>query len=262
MVSIVKRTTGAVRERLSSVLLVPAPGRVDAALLGLSDRWPPRSLAEPTPGTDLQPVRGDAGLPLLGHTLDYIRFGTRFTRGRYERFGPVSWMGAFGTRIVTVSGPDATQIVLANKDKAFSQDGWTFLIDRFFHRGLMLMSFHEHLIHRRIMQEAFTRDRLSTYVDQVGPCVRASVPTWPTEHPLRVYPQLKRLTLDIATQVFMGGRGGADTARINRAFVATVRASSSIVRAPLPGTRWQAGVRGRHVLESYFTKHLPAARAG
>lgn len=112
MVSIVKRTTGAVQERLSSVLLVPAPGRVDAALLGLSDRWPPRSLAEPPPGTDLQPVRGDAGLPFLGHTLDYIRFGTRFTRGRYERFGPVSWMGAFGTRIVTVSGPDATQIVL------------------------------------------------------------------------------------------------------------------------------------------------------
>ena len=262
MASIVDRTTGAVRERLSSVLMVPAPRGVDAALLALSNRWPTRSLAEPPSGTDLQPVRGDAGIPLLGHTVDYIRFGTTFARRRYERFGPVSWMGAFGTRIVVVCGPDATQFVLTNKDKAFSQDGWTFLIDRFFHRGLMLMSFDEHLMHRRIMQEAFARDRLSTYVDQVARCVRVSVPQWPTEHPVRVYPQLKRLTLDVATEVFMGGRGGADTVRINRAFVATVRASSAIVRAPLPATRWRAGVRGREVLESYFAEHLPAARSG
>ncbi len=70
-------------------------------------------------------------------------------------------MGAFGTRMVIVSGPDATQHVLTNKDKAFSQDGWTYLIDKFFHRGLMLMSFDEHRMHRRIMQEAFTRDRLA-----------------------------------------------------------------------------------------------------
>lgn len=72
------------------------------------------------------------------------------------------------------------------------------------------------------MQEAFTRNPLSACVDEVGPCVRASVLGWPTDQPLRVYPQLKRLTLDIATQVFMGGRGGADTARINGAFVPTV----------------------------------------
>jgi cytochrome P450 len=262
MVSVIERVAGALRGRWSSVLMVPAPRRVDAGLLGLSDRWPTRALADPPPGSGLLPVRGDAGLPLLGHTLDYIRFGTRFARGRYERFGPVSWMGAFGTRIVCVSGPDATQVVLANKDKAFSQDGWTFLIDRFFHRGLMLMSFDEHLTHRRIMQEAFARERLSLYVDQVGPIVRADVPTWATARTVRVYPQLKRLTLDVATQVFMGGRGGAEADRVNRAFVATVRASSSLVRAPLPLTRWRAGVRGRAVLEAYFTEHLPAARAG
>ncbi|GAA3852747.1 cytochrome P450 [Amycolatopsis echigonensis] len=92
--------------------------------------------------------------------------------------------------------------------------------------------------------------------------MRATIPTWPTQRPVRLYWLLKRLTLDIATQVFMGGRGGTtDTERINQAFVATVRAASALVRAPLPGTRWRAGVRGRRVLEAYFAQQLPAARA-
>ncbi|MFE6616500.1 cytochrome P450 [Amycolatopsis sp. NPDC057786] len=262
MVPIVERTTQAARQRLSSVLVAPAPQAVDEAWRRFSRRWPATDLATPPAGSGLRPVRGDFGTPVVGHLLDYIRFGTDFGRERYERYGPVTWMGAFGTRIATVAGPEATQLVLTNKDKAFSQAGWAFLIDQFFHRGLMLLDFDEHKMHRRIMQQAFTRDRLAGYTQQVAPCVRASVPTWPTDRPVRLYWLLKHLTLDIATQVFMGGRGGStDTEQINQAFVATVRAASALVRAPLPGTRWRAGVRGRRVLEDYFAQHLPAARA-
>lgn len=250
------------RRRTSSVVLLRFPHRVDEALRSMSRSWPVRPLAKAPTGSGLAAVKGDQGLPLLGHTLDYIRFGSDLGRERYARLGPVSWMGAFGTQVVVVAGPAATQAVLANKEKAFSQDGWTFLIDAFFHRGLMLLSFGEHLAHRRIMQEAFVRGRLAGYVDQVAPRARAGVTSWPTEQPVRLYPLLKELTLDIATDVFMGGRGGGDTRAVNDAFVATVRAASSIVRIPLPGTRFRAGVKGRKVLENYFFEHLPAARSG
>lgn len=239
-----------------------ALAHMDRALLEVARRWPVRSLATPPEGSGLRPVGGDSGWPLLGHTVDYIRLGAELGRERYARLGPVSWMGAFGTRVVVVAGPAATQSVLANSEKAFSQDGWTFLIDKFFHRGLMLMSFDEHLMHRRIMQEAFTRDRLTGYVDQVVPRAREGVASWSIEGPVQLYPLLKELTLEIATDVFMGGRGGGDTRAINEAFVATVRAASSVVRLPLPGTRFRAGVQGRRVLEEYFYEHLPAARAG
>ncbi|WP_312871956.1 cytochrome P450 [Amycolatopsis acididurans] len=250
------------RQRLSSILLVPLPTRVESGIRSASRVWPVRPLADPPPASGLRPVRGDAGLPLLGHTLDYIRFGSGFTRDRYQRFGPVSWMGAFGTRMVVIAGPDATQQAMTAEAKAFSQDGWTYLIDAFFHRGLMLMSFDEHRMHRRIMQEAFTRPRLTSYTQKVSPTVRATVADWPTGTPTRLYPLLKALTLDIATSVFMGGRGGReDTGAINNAFVATVRAASAIIRAPIPGTRYRAGITGRRLLEDYFTRHLPEARA-
>lgn len=250
------------RDRYSSVLLLPAPEPVDAALLDLTRRWPERPLASPPAGSGLKPVMGDAGPPLLGHTIDYIRFGSALGRDRYERLGPVSWMGAFGTKVVVVAGPDATHVALANADKALSQDGWTFLIDTFFHRGLMLMSFDEHLMHRRIMQEAFIRERLAGYVDQMLPRASAGIASWPSGESVRLYPLMKELTLDIATEVFMGGRGGEDAHAINRAFVDTVRAASAIVRVPLPFTRFRAGVKARRVLEDYFYRHLPETRAG
>jgi cytochrome P450 len=111
------------------------------------------------------------------------------------------------------------------------------------------------------MQQAFTRDRLASYVRQFGPTVRESVPAWPTDRALRLYWTLKRLTLDVATRVFMALGQDPDADRINRAFVATVRAATSLVRYPLPGTRWRAGLSGRRLLESYFESNLPGKQA-
>ena len=261
MTNLARLTATKSRERLSSVLVAPLPTRVDDALIRMSDGWAVSDLTPADGGRRELP--GTKGLPVLGHSLDYIRFGSDFMRSRYQRLGPVWWMSVFGTRIVVVAGPDATQEALTTKAKSFSQDGWNFLVGAFFSRGLMLLSFDEHKLHRRIMQEAFTRDRITAYVDQLAPAIEAVVPSWRTDEPTRIYPLLKSLTLDVATEVFMAGRGGSDdTEAINEAFVATVRAASSLVRMPLPGTRWRAGVRGRAVLEGYFARHLPSARRG
>lgn len=262
MVATVQAVTDRFRRRVSSVLLVPAPRQVDDALLGAGNRGPGHALASAPPGSGLQPVPGDYGLPFVGHVLESIRFGEAFGRRRYERYGPVSWIGAFGTKIVTVAGPDATQQVLINKDKVFSQDGWAFLIDKFFHRGLMLLDFSEHHMHRKIMQQAFTRDRLAGYVDQMVPQIRQAVPQWPTGGSFRLYWALKQLTLDVAARVFMDEPSGASSQEINRAFVAAVRAPTGLVRSDVPGTRWRAGLRGRARLERYFASNLAAKRAG
>ena len=64
-----------------------------------------------------------------------MRFGIEFALHRYETYGPVSWMNAFGQKIVLLAGPEALQTALVNKDKAFSQGGWRYFIDKFFHRG-------------------------------------------------------------------------------------------------------------------------------
>lgn len=242
----------------STIGRIPLPRMVEGVALHL--RWPTSDLAAPPPGSGLRPVPGDGGLPFLGHALESMRLGPRFARARYEQYGPVQWSGMFGFRIVGVAGPDATQVVLTNKDKAFSQSGWEFFIGPFFNRGLMLLDFEEHLTHRRIMQEAFTRQRLAGYLDVLGPLVRERISLWGNGTRL-LYPTLKDLTLDVAARVFMGLPHGVDNRQIKQAFIDTVHAGSALLRWDIPGGRWHAGLHGRRVLERYFRSRLPAKRA-
>lgn len=254
----VSRAAEALRERVPPLTALPLPHKVDERWL--QSRWPVKELAPPPAGSGLKPVLGDEGPPVVGHMLEMMRFGPAFGLRRHELYGPVSWTAGFGRRIVALSGPEATQIALVNKDKAFSQEGWKFFIEKFFERGLMLMDFGEHHLHRRIMQEAFTRPRLAGYVGEMGPALREGVASWGSSERPRLYWALKQLTLDVATRVFMGMRSGADAARINRAFVSSVRAGTAFVRFPVPGGRWSAGLHGRRVLERYFGETLPAKR--
>ncbi len=202
MSSDVVRIGAAIRDRVPPLLSLPWPGGVDRRLL--DRRWPVKELAAPPVGGGLLPVMGDAGAPMLGHTFDLIHFGPEYHLRRQQAFGPVSWLSAFGRRIVVLSGPDAAQAALTNPDKTLSQDGWDYFIGRFFGRGLMLLNFGEHRLHRRIMQDAFTRDRLTGYLREMAPVLRGGVAGWtPGGDGFRLFPRLKRLTLDIATRVFM-----------------------------------------------------------
>jgi len=250
------------RERRAAPQLAVLPGAraLESALLRAP--WRERAFAVPPPGSGLRPVPGDRGLPVLGHSLEVLIGGPVYARRRYDRYGPVSWMHAFGLREVNVLGPEATEVVMTNRDGAFSQRGWDRFIGPFFRRGLMLLDFDEHLFHRRLMQVAFTRPRLEAYMRRVDEIAGTAMAGWPEEGALRIHPQIKRLSLAIATRIFMGEELGSDAATINRAFVAAVRGGLSLVRHPVPGGRWRAGLRGRQVLERYFRERLPTRRAG
>lgn len=218
-------------------------------------------LAEPPEGSGLEPVYGEPGLPVVGKTFLFMRHGPQLSIEQYDKFGPVSWTNFLGMRACAVVGAEAAQAVLVNKDKAFSQSGWEWFIGPFFKRGLMLLDGEEHLYHRRIMQEAFTRPRLEAYARQFGSVIERQVPTWPTDEPVQIYPMVKELSLGIATEIFMGTEQDEESARIAEAFEDCVRAGLAYFRFPVPGLRWDRGLRSRKVLETYFRERIPAKRA-
>lgn len=247
--------------------------RVQSAAAALTERVPSqvRPLAEPPPGSGLKPVPGDHGPPVVGHTFRLLSDTLAFGRSQYARFGPVSWSGAFGTRIVGVYGPEGIGQVAANRDRSFGNAGfYDYLIGPFFRRGLLLLDFEEHLHHRRIMQQAFTRPRLEGYLKAMNPRIERSLAQWRPGLRFPVYSAAKQLTLDVATEVFVGDgaapgaeRSDADRInRINRAFVAAVHGGKALVRGNVPGGVWARGLRGRRTLEEYVRERLPAKRAG
>ncbi|MGZ5402963.1 MAG: cytochrome P450 [Aeromicrobium sp.] len=205
------------------------------------------------------------GLPLIGHTLEYIRDPQALFQKHWDAYGPVSTIGMLGKPWVMLLGPDACEAALRNADKAFANEpGWSFLVGPFFGRGLMLLDFEEHHMHRRIMQQAFTRQRLEGYTAGLQPVIRAGLSRWRDDRDFRAYPALKQLTLEVAAEIFMGGAEHttpAEMARINRAFIDCVQTATGIVRKNVPGTRWHRGTRARRLLEEFLRSYLPARRA-
>ena len=208
----------------------------------------------------LKAVPGDGGWPLVGHSFELLRRTDQYVHARYARYGEVSWYSAYGRRYIMLLGPDANQFVLQNKGDVFASDAWEYFLSRFFHRGLMLLDFAEHRMHRRIMQGAFTKPALASYCARLNPVISRALDGWWGGVELPIFDLLKALTLDLASEVFMGHPPGKEAERINKAFLDTVQAATGIVRFNLPGTRWAAGIRGRRRLEAFFRTELPAKR--
>jgi cytochrome P450 len=247
--------------RRENALLVDIPKDtvVDRLLAHVPNR--PRALAAPPAGSGLKAVPGERGLPWLGHVLQSLRYGPAFEQLKFRALGPVAWVQMFGQPMVHLAGPEALQIVYTNRDKAFGH-GWDFFIGPFFRRGLMLMDFEEHLSHRRIMQQAFTGDRLAGYFGAITDLANRTVRNWPSGAEFPLFPTMKRLSLAVASEVFMDVAVGAERERLAKAFLACTHAGTAILRFDVPGGKWHAGLRGRRVLEEYFARMLPSKRAG
>ncbi len=214
------------------------------------------------PLTAFTDMPGSAGLPLIGHSYAFATGRMTATLQWYERYGPVSRSRAFGKTWVNVDGPDGCGAVLQDRDKAFAASGWSYLIGPFFERGLMLLDGQEHHRHRRIMQEAFTAQRLAGYLEPMNRTISEGVDGWPRNGSLHFYRAVKQLTLDVATRTFMDAQVGAESDQLGTAFVDLVRAGTAFVRVPVPGGRWARGLAGRRVLERYLRPRVAAKRAG
>ncbi len=253
------------RRRLTPTLnTIPGMGLLDELLR--AHEWEEFVLAEPPPGSGLKPVMGNSGLPVMGHLIEVFRGGPDYVLQTYRKFGPVHYSKTPALNAVAALGPDATQEVYSNRNKDFSTVAWTSVIGPFFNRGLLLMDFDEHMYHRRIMQEAFTRTRLSGYIEHMDAVASAVVARdWPVNDPRFLFsPAVKELTLDIASVVFMGHEPGSDrelVTTINRAFTTTTRSGGAIIRTPIPPFKWWRGLQARKVLEDYFSERVKARRS-
>ncbi|MBA0127803.1 cytochrome P450 [Haloechinothrix sp. YIM 98757] len=237
--------------------------RIGAAI---TSRYPenPQPLAEPPAGSGLRPVMGSYGFPGIGHAVESMASPLAYPREQYRRYGPVSWTGAVGFRVVTVMGPDALQQVWLDRNKVFSSErGWRPVIGPFFHRGLMLLDFDEHLFHRRIMQQAFTRPRLNDYLEATWPLVDRTLRSWTPGQRFHMYDHAKQLLLDLACQVFVGESPTSSAARqLSEAFDDAVHGGQAMIRYPVPGGAWSRGLTGRRFLKSYFRNRVATRRAG
>ena len=212
-------------------------------------------------GKTLAHIPGDDGWPFVGHTLAIVADYRGFVERRVQRYGMVHRGRAFGHANVTLLGAEANELVFLDPQKLFSSAlGWGIVLDKLFPRGLMLLDFDEHRVHRRVLSVAFKADPMRSYLAGLNAGIANGLAQWPRQRGFKFYPAVKQLTLDLAATSFLGGELGPEVEAVKRAFIAMVAASISVIRAPLPGTRFSRGVRGRALLAEYFNRQIPLRR--
>ena len=216
--------------------------------------------SEGNPSTpDLAHIPGESGWPFVGNTLKMLADPHEFSQQMTTRYGKVYKSKAFGGWNIALVGAEANELVLFNKDKIFSsQQGWGPVLDQLFPRGLMLMDFDHHRMDRRALSIAFKPGPMRHYSGALNSGIAREVEQW--SGPMEFYPAIKKLTLDLAAESFIGIEWGPQADQINTAFVDMVQASVAPVRSPLPFTKMKRGVDGRTMLVDYFTKETHKRR--
>ena len=210
---------------------------------------------------ELDHIPGHWGWPLLGDLPQWLRDARGLAWRNYRTYGPVYRFG-FGTlRAVALIGPDANQLVFADRDKIFSSElGWSYALGKLFPGGLMLRDFEEHRLHRSIMRFAFRGDALDHYASVMTRQARARLEDWRRRERFAFHPEAKRLTLDVAAEALIGLPLGDNADRVNRAFIRILAASVSPVRRAIPGTRYARGLRARAELARFFADRIEERR--
>ena len=208
------------------------------------------------------PIPAEGGLPWIGQTFEYQRSAFDFYWRIFKRHGEVSRSTLLFRPVYNLLGPDANEKVLLNQGGVFSNKvAWDELLHALFPGGLMLRDGAEHRMHRRLMQGAFNHEALQNYHVAMDAAVDRTLAFWPVGKPVPFLNLVKALTLDIATQVFMGEAPGAIANDLKQDFVDMVAASVAIVRLDLPYLSYGKGIAGRKRLVRYFAERVAAKRA-
>lgn len=206
-------------------------------------------------------IPGEAGWPIVGNTFKMLADPHGMAKKMVAKYGKVYKNKAFGGWNVALIGADANELVLFDREKLFSSEqGWGPILDQLFPRGLMLMDFDHHRMDRRALSIAFKPGPMRHYSGALNRGIARRMDEWGAGEML-FYPAIKKLTLDLAADSFIGIPWGPEADRINRAFVDMVQASVAPVRKPLPFTQMKKGVDGRAYLVDYFTRETHRRRA-
>src|SRR5579863_3803599 len=217
---------------------VPAMSMQSAAFPEIALR-PPRRQA-------LSHIPGDEGWPVIGRTLAVIADPKGEVERMAAKHGLIYRSRVLGETSISVLGPEANELVLFDQSKLFSSThGWGPILGLLFPRGLMLLDFEEHRLHRRALSVAFKSGPMKSYLASLDAGISERVAQWRKQPgQMLFYPAMKQLTLDLAATSFLGSGIGPDVEEITRAFIDMVAAAVAPIRQPWPGTQMARGVKG------------------
>ncbi len=205
------------------------------------------------PSNKVTHIPGENGMPVVGFTFHFLKDFHGLVNRMEQKHGPVFRYRAIMQDVITLTGPDANEFILKDENRNFSsKKAWDIVLEELFPNGLMLRDFENHKVHRKILQGAFKKHAMINYVEKMNPLFTQGIENWPVNEKMRFFDHIKELLLSTGSELFLGMKMGAEAQKVNESFIAAVDASLAVLRAPIPGTTWWKGIKGRRYLEKFI----------
>jgi cytochrome P450 len=142
-------------------------------------------------------VLGFFGVRTASSTLDFLHKTAR-------TFGPVSYFRLFHQHTYFVNDPNLIKEVLVVQQHRFARDVGATLLRELVGDGVLTLEEPRHRERRRILQPAFHRDQVGSYVEIIGNESNRFLPGWDERAQIDIGAEMRRLTLSIIGSSLFG----------------------------------------------------------
>ncbi|MCC5647587.1 cytochrome P450 [Nostoc sp. CHAB 5824] len=197
---------------------------------------------------------GSFGIPVLGETLSFV-FDRDFAKKRYCQYGPIFKTHLLGRPTVVMAGPEALEFVLSTQMENFSwREGWPDNFKTLLGESLFLQDGEEHRRNRRLMMPALHGPALASYASTMEDITRGYLQKWEKKQEFTWFQEFKQLTFDIASQLLLGTRPGAEGMRLSQLFATLSNGLFAINPLPLPFTTFGKAIAARDQILEHVTQ--------
>jgi len=201
-------------------------------------------------------IPGSLGLPILGNFVDVFRHQELFYWQRYWQHGKIFKMRFLGENYVVLVGPEASRLVLKDRaDKFSSRLGWKTLKPILSEDMVLLQDGAEHKTSRRLILPIFHQQAIASYFETMKYLVESAVADWGKQGTINLDAELRKLTLTVAVQIFLGSQKIDEVAQVRDWFNTLMsKANSAIVKWDVPFTAHGQGQAARRHIIEYILK--------
>ncbi|HEV7920928.1 MAG TPA: cytochrome P450 [Thermoanaerobaculia bacterium] len=187
---------------------------------------------------------GSGGLPLLGETLAFAKNPFAFIDQRLARHGRIFRSRVLGRNTVVIAGPDAAGRFIDSAAVMREQSMPPHVQELFGGRSLPLLDGDAHRSRKSVVNQAFTRAALASYLPPMQASIERAFEQWAENGELRWLDELKRLAIEVICSNFIGLEPGPEMDGLRRDYD-ILTGGFATLPINIPGTRYHKALKAR-----------------
>ncbi|XP_013403737.1 cytochrome P450 26B1 [Lingula anatina] len=199
---------------------------------------------------------GAMGMPFLGETIQLMLKKEKFYEEKQRRHGNVFKTNILAANTIRVIGSENVAIILRAENNLVTTH-WPKSTYRLFGPGALHNSVGDvHRQKRMVVMKAFSPKAMGTYVQQIQRIVRGALQDWCVKDEVLVYPECKRLSFAIGTELLVGLQCDDNTLTNLLSDLETVVDNIFSLPVSIPGFGLWKGLRARKRLDRALDAHI------